>query len=286
VFLKCENLQETGAFKIRGAANKLGALSGDQKARGVIAFSTGNHGRGVAHVGRKLGLRVVVCLSERVPRYRVEAMEALGAEVVRHGASQDQAYLKTLELIDRQGLTLVPPFDDPEIIAGQGVIGLEIMEDHPQLDTVVVPLSGGGLIAGVALAVKSVNPAVRVVGVSMEAAPAMRASLQAGRPVEIEEKDSLADALLGGIGLDNQYTFNMTRDLVDETILVAEDEIADGMFFVFDRHRLVVEGAGAVGVSALISGKIQNPGRAALVLSGGNVDPALLVRIAAQRYNQ
>jgi threonine dehydratase len=285
VHLKLENLQETGAFKLRGAANKLRALSEEERKRGVIAFSTGNHGRGVAFVARQLGIRAVVCLSERVPAYRVEAMRALGAEVHRSGASQDEAYESAIALQKKEGLTLVAPFDDPDIIAGQGTIGLEILERLPDVDTVIVPVSGGGLMAGIALAVKTASPDIRTVGVSMEVAPAMYHSVKAGKPVEIEEKDSLADALLGGIGMDNRYTFPMIRDYVDELLLVSEAEIAQGMFFALDQHRLMVEGSGAVGISALLSGRLKHPGkRVAVVLSGGNVDPALLTRIASERY--
>lgn len=285
VYLKLENLQETGAFKLRGAANKLHSLSDAEKERGVIAFSTGNHGRGVAYVARQLGIRAVVCLSERVPAYRVEAMRALGADVHQEGTSQDEAYEAALALQKKDGLTMVAPFDDAEVIAGQGTIGLEILERLPDVDTVVVPVSGGGLMAGIALAVKTASPEIRVVGVSMEVAPAMYHSIEAGKPVEIEEKDSLADALLGGIGLDNRYTFPMVRDYVDDLVLVSEAEIAEGMFFALDQHRLMVEGSGAVGISALLNDRVKPLGkRVAAVVSGGNVDPALLIRIASERY--
>ncbi|GAB6063419.1 hydroxyectoine utilization dehydratase EutB [Deferrisoma palaeochoriense] len=273
VMLKLENLQETGSFKVRGAASKLLALSGEERKRGVIAFSTGNHGRAVAFVAQKLGIRATVCLSNRVPEYRVDAMRALGAEVVQHGASQDEAYRKALEVQRDRGLTMVAPFDDPWVIAGQGTIGLEILEGAPEVDTVVIPISGGGLAAGVALVMKRANPAIRVIGVSMEVAPAMYRSLQAGKPVEIEEKDSLADALLGGIALDNRYTFRMVRDLVDDMVLVSEEEIAAGMFHALDRERQVVEGAGAVGIAALLRCKIPDLGRCVVVVvSGGNIE--------------
>ena len=285
IYLKLENLQTTGSFKIRGAANALLSLSPDQKKRGVITFSTGNHGRAVAFVARSLGLRAVICLSNRVPQYRLDAMRKLGAEVVQYGESQDEAYGHALELQQKQGLTMIQAFDDPLIIAGQGTIGLEILEDLPRVDTVVVPLSGGGLIAGIALAMKTADPNIRVVGVSMEVAPAMYHCIQAAKPVEIEEKDSLADALLGGIGLNNQYTFPLVQKLVDDIILVTEYEIADGMFFAFEQQRLVIEGAAAVGIAMLIGGKDNSIGRhTAVVLSGSNVDTAILSRIAATRY--
>jgi len=285
IYLKLESIQTTGSFKIRGAANTLLSLSAEQKERGVITFSTGNHGRAVAYVARKLGLRAVICLSNRVPQYRLDAMRKLGADVVQHGESQDEAYDHALELQRKQRLTMIQAFDDPLIIAGHGTIGLEILEDLPGADTVIVPLSGGGLIAGTALALKTVNPNIRIVGVSMEVAPAMYHCIRAGKPVEIEEKDSLADALLGGIGLDNQYTFPLVQKLVDDIVLVTEDEIADAMFFAFEQQRLVIEGAAAVGIAMLLAGKDNSSGRqTVVVLSGSNVDTALLSRIAAARY--
>jgi threonine dehydratase len=285
VYLKLENLQQTGSFKIRGAVNKLLSLSPAERERGVIAFSTGNHGRAVAYVAAQLGIRAVICMSHRVPQYRVAAMEALGGEVVLFGESQDEAYIRALELERDQGLTMVKPFDDPHVIAGQGTIGLEILEDLPQVDNLLVPLSGGGLLAGVALAMKATSPAIRVVGVGLEVSSPMQASLKAGRPVEIVETDSLGDALLGGIGLDNCYTFPIVKDLVDEVVLVSEAEIAAGMFYAFDTHRQVIEGAGAVGISALLAGKVSRLGEhVAIVVSGGNVDPRLLTEIAGRNY--
>ena len=285
IHLKLENIQETGSFKVRGAANKLLTLSEAEKHRGVIAFSTGNHGRAVAYVAKQLGIRAVICLSNRVPQYRVDALKALGAEVVLYGQSQDEAYARAQELEREEGLIMVKPFDDPLVIAGQGTIGLEILEDLPSVDTVIVPVSGGGLIAGIAFAMKSANPNIHVIGVSMDCAPAMYHSLKAGKPVEVEEKDSLADALLGGIGLDNKYTFPMVRDYVDDLILVSEQEIADGMFFALDKHRLVIEGAAAVGISAILYDKVSALGEnVVVVLSGSNVNVSLLTSIATERY--
>lgn len=288
VYLKLESLQETGSFKIRGAINKLLTMSKDEKERGVIAFSTGNHGRAVAYVARQLGINAVICLSKRVPQYRVNAMKQLGAEVVQYGKSQDEAYEHALSLQKERGFTIINPFDDHLIIAGQGTIGLEILEDLPSVDMAIVPVSGGGLIAGIALAMKSADPNIHVLGVSMDCAPAMYQSLKAGKPVEVEEKDSLADALLGGIGLDNKYTFPMVRDYVDDLILVSEEEIPEGMFFVFDRHRLVIEGAAAVGISAILCDKLSGleGNNVVVVLSGCNVDVPLLTRIAMERYGK
>jgi len=284
VYLKLECWQETGSFKVRGAANKLLSLSEAEKKRGVIAFSTGNHGRAVAWLSRRLGLPAVICLSTRVPAWRVAAMRTLGAEVVAHGTSQDEAYARALEIQKERGLTMVAPFDDSLIIAGQGTLALEILEDLPETAQMVVPLSGGGLFAGVALAAKTIRPEIKAVGVSMAVAPAMIRSLEAGRPVEIPELDSLADALLGGIGLDNRHTFELTRRYIDQVELVSEDEIAAGMFHAFDRLRLMVEGSGAVGLAAGLAGKLKGPGPIVLVVSGGNVDPQVLAGLAAARY--
>jgi len=280
VYLKLESLQETGSFKIRGAANKLLSLTAEERARGVIAVSSGNHGRAVAFVAQQIGVQAVICVSERVPAGKVEAIRRLGAEVVVHGTSYDEAEAHSLRLQAERGLTRVDPFDDPAVIAGQGTIGLELLEDLPQVDAVVVPLSGGGLIAGIAIALKAAQAAIRVIGASMERAPVMVASLRAGRPVELPEEETLADALMGGIGLDNRYTFRLVQQNVDETVLVSEEEIAGAMAFALEQERLVVEGGGAVALAAVLYGKVRGAGRTvAVVISGGNVDLALLSEV-------
>lgn len=280
VHLKLENLQNTGSFKLRGAANALLSLTPEQKKQGVLAFSTGNHGRAVAWVARELGISCTVCLSERVPVFRVKAMEAFGAKVVQKGASQDEAYDIALGLEKEQGLTMVKPFDDPKVIAGQGTIGLEIMEALPDIDTLVVPVSGGGLAAGIARVLKAADPAIRIIGVSMAVAPAMHASIEAGRPVEVEEKDSLADALLGGIGLDNAYTFPMVGKYLDRIDLVTEQEIETGMVYAHEQLGILVEGAAAVTLSWLLTH--QSPGKNTVgILSGGNVERDMLFEILA-----
>jgi len=284
VYLKLENLQETGTFKIRGVTNKLFSLTGDEKARGIITFSAGNHGRAAAYIAKQLGINAVVCISQRVPSYRVEAIKRLGGELVVYGKSQDEAMYHASELAEKQGLTWIDAFDDPFIIAGHGTIGLELLEDLPEVDTVVVPLSGGGLISGIALALKSASRAIRVIGASLEVAPVMYHSLKVGHPVEIEEKDSIADALLGGIGLDNQYTFRMVQEYVDDVILLSDEEIAESMAFALDKHHLIVEGAGAVSIAALLTQKVREIGeKVVVVVSGGNVDLPLLLKIAQNR---
>lgn len=280
VYLKLETTQEIGAFKIRGAANKILNLSNDEKAQGVVTASTGNHGRAVAYVAHKIDIPAAVCLSQRVPANKVEALRQLGAEVVIRGQSQDEAEEQARRLAKERGMTLIHPFDDPHVIAGQGTIGLELLQELPALDTVLVPLSGGGLIAGIGLALKSANPDIRVIGVSMERAPVMARSLAVGHPVQMPEEPTLADSLQGGIGLENQYTFSMVQTYVDEVILVSEAEIAAAMAFAFHQHRLIVEGAGAVGIAALQQGKAKDLGQhVALVISGGNVDLSQLLQI-------
>ena len=280
VYLKLENQQITGAFKIRGAANKLLGLSDVERARGVVTVSTGNHGRAMAHVGATLGTRVVVCVPEQVLPHKVAAMRALGADVQIEGANQDEAEEVALRFVEEQGLTPVSPFDDPEIIAGQGTIGIELLEDLPQVDTVVVPLSGGGLMGGIAVAVKAASPAIRMVGVSMDRGPAMVESLRAGRPVPVIEEPTLADSLVGGIGLDNRYSFELIRRTVDETVLVSEEEIAAAMRMAFLDERQIIEGGAAVGIAALMHEKVAELGNTvAVVVSGGNVDMAKLLTI-------
>jgi threonine dehydratase len=279
VWLKPECQQKTGAFKIRGAANKILRLTDAERGRGIITASSGNHGRAVARVARDLGLRAVVCMSRRVVQNKVDAIARYGAEVVTEGETYDDAERRAFALAADQGLTWISAFDDPHIIAGQGTIGLELADDLPDLDTALVPLSGGGLISGVALALKSLRPATRVVGVSMERAPMMYLSLAAGHPVEVDERDTLADALVGNIGGDNLHTFRMVQRLVDEVVLVSEEAIGEAMGMASVVHDLTVEGGGAVGLAALLGDQVAHPGaQTAVVLSGGNVAPELTAR--------
>lgn len=281
VYLKLEGLQETGSFKIRGAANKMLNLTEEEKTRGVIAVSTGNHGRAVSYVAKTLGIQAVICLSEGVPRNKIDALKHLGAEIVMHGKTYDDATEHAFRLQKKRGLTMIHPFDDPFVIAGQGTIGLELLEDLPEIDTAIVPLSGGGLISGIALALKSANPAIRVIGVTMDRAPVMYHSLKAGKPVEMKEEETIADALVGGLGPVNHYTFRMCQGYVDEAVLVSEEEIAEAMAFCLEQHRLVVEGGGAVGIAALLHRRVGELGRNVIVvLSGSNVDLPVLLKVA------
>lgn len=283
VKLKLETMQDTGAFKLRGATNALLNLSDESKSRGVIAVSTGNHGRGVAFAAKALGIKCAVYMSELVPEVKVDAIRKLGAEVVIAGRSQDDAESAAFKRIEKDGLTYVHPFDDPHVIAGQGTVGLEIVEDMPDAANVLVPLSGGGLFAGIAVAVKTLKPDARLIGVTMDRGAAMIESLEAGKPVPVEEVESLADSLGGGIGLDNAYTFDITKRLIDETLLISEDGIASAMRTLFREDRIVAEGGAAVGVGALMSGKLDlQPGPTAIVVSGCNVDMDRFLEIVSK----
>ena len=281
VWLKLEHHQTTGSFKLRGATNAVRSLSPDARAKGLVTVSSGNHGRALAQAAAENGVRCVVCLSQLVPQNKVVAIRLLGAEVRVAGASQDEAQEVAERLAADEGLTFVPPFDDAAIVAGQGTIGLEIMEDVPDAEQVVVPLSGGGLAAGIALAVKGVRPTTRMIGVSMERGAAMHASLQAGHPVTVEEFPTLADALGGGIGLSNRFTFPILRRLLDGTVLLSEPEIAAGIRAAQQLESEMLEGGGAVAIGALLAGKLTPMGPIVLVLSGRNIDPALHQRVIA-----
>ncbi|TPN12855.1 hydroxyectoine utilization dehydratase EutB [Mesorhizobium sp. B2-1-3] len=275
VHLKLEHRQTTGSFKLRGASNAIASLNAEQRARGVVAASTGNHGRALAHAARLEGMRAVVCMSRLVPRNKLDAIRCLGAEIRIVGDSQDDAQQEVGRLVGQEGLVMLPPFDHPDIIAGQGTLGLEIMEQVPDAALVLVQLSGGGLASGIAAAVKGVRPSTKVVGISMARGAAMKASLDAGRPVQVEELPTLADSLGGGIGLDNRLTFSMCRDLLDDVVLLSEDEIAAGIRHAYEQEREVVEGAGAVGIAALLAGKVKPNGPVVVLLSGRNIDMSL-----------
>ncbi len=273
IYLKFENLHETGAFKIRGAASKILSMSPEQKKYGVSTYSTGNHGIAVSYVAKKLNIPAYVFVSERVPDAKVDYLRRLGANVVIKGNSQDEAGLNCHEAAEREGYTVVEPFDDPFVISGQGTIGLEIFDDLPTVDTVIIPLSGGGLLSGVAMALKSINPDIRVLGVSMEQGAVMYHSLRAGEPLELDEADTLADSLLGGIGLDNKYTFSMVKKYMDEAYLIPENHIAQGMAYILKNHKMAVEGASAIGVGAILGRQIESLGKnTAIVVSGNNVN--------------
>ena len=279
VWLKCEHRQETGAFKLRGATNAVLRLA--PGTAGVTTASTGNHGRALAHASRAAGLSAVICMSRLVPANKRAAVQALGAEARIIGASQDEAGHEAARLVRDEGFALIPPFDHADVIAGQATLGLEMAEEVPDAATVLVPLSGGGLLAGVGAAMKARLPGLRVIGVSMKRGAAMAASLAAGHPVEVQECPTLADSLGGGIGLDNRLTFRMVSNLMDDLILLTEAEIAAGIRHLAAVEGETVEGAGAVGVAALLAGKVRPGGPVVLPLTGANIDPALHARIRA-----
>lgn len=289
--LKLETVQPTGSFKIRGAASKILSLDDSARSRGVVTASTGNHGRAVAHVAAHLGIPATICVSVGVPPGKIAALRALGCELVIDGASQTEALAHADQLVTERGMTLVHPFDDPEVIAGQGTAGLELTEQMPDVRTVLVPLSGGGLAAGVAIATKAFDPSVRVIGVSMRRAAVMAASVEAGAPVDMPEGQTLADSLQGGIGLDNRHTFDIVRDLLDDIMLVEERDIWAGMRYALEHHRLVLEGGAAVGIGAVLAGKVEGEPGLGIICTGSNIEAQHLAELAEelaakQRQNQ
>ena len=280
VKLKLESLQITGSFKLRGAANKLLSLSKDQKQKGVIAVSTGNHGKGVAYAANILGIKSTIFMSSMVPQFRKEAIEALGAKVKIVGNNSDEADQYARELAKKENITLIHPFDDEEIIAGQGTVGLEMLETFPEVDTVVVPTSGGGLSGGIALAIQLQKPGVKIIAASMKRGPSMYESLKLGKPVDVEEVETLADCLGGSIGIDNKYTFKIAQETIDDFVLVDEDKIAEGIKLNFVEHKLVTEGAAATAVMVVKDNMSQLLGKNIICLiCGGNIDSELFTKI-------
>jgi threonine dehydratase len=288
VWLKLESLQPPGSFKVRGAASKILALSPEQQRGGVIACSGGNHGASVAYIARRLGIPATICVPETVDPVKLRSIQASGAEAIVEGPTYDDAVEVAQRIQRERGLSFVHPFDDPDVIAGQGTIGLELAEQVPGLAAAVAAVSGGGLIGGLGIALKGRalgGPApVRVIGASARNAAAMVASLRAGHPVDIPYQDTLAEVLGGGIGLANQWSMAAVRDFVDDHVLVSEAEIAAAMLFLLGTHRLVTEGGGAVGVAAALAARLPVPaagldGPLAIVVSGGNADPAAILAL-------
>ena len=270
-FLKMETMQPTGAFKLRGATNAI--LNAPAGTKAVTCCSTGNHGRGVAYAAREQGIGAIICMSSLVPRNKVDRIRALGADVRIVGSSQDDAMAECRRLCETQGFLDISPFDDKHVISGQGTIGLEMLQDRPDLDMLLVPLSGGGLAGGVALAAKAVNPDIRVIGISMDRGAAMQASVAAGKPVEVTEVPSLADSLGGGIGLQNQLSFELCKSLLHDIVLVTEDEIYRGLQTLYYEDSHIAEGASVVGIAALLADKLPPPkGPIATIVTGRNVD--------------
>lgn len=278
ILLKLESMQPIGAFKLRGAANAL--LNLPKGVQGVACCSTGNHGRGIAYAAKKLGIRAVICMTEMVPQVKVDGIRALGAEVRLIGQSQDDAQAEVERLVETEGLIEISPFDDADVISGQGTVGLEILERRPDIETIITPLSGGGLAGGIAVAAKALSPSIRVIGITMDQGPAMYASIRAGHPVEVDEFPSLADSLGGGIMPDNKITLDLCTRLIDDTLLVSEEEIYTAMQTLYYEDRLIAEGSSCVGLAALLTHKITDlKGPVAVVVSGRNVDSKMFTDI-------
>lgn len=284
VRLKAELLQKTGSYKIRGPLYKLTRLDAEERARGVICSSAGNHAQGVAFAAAIHDVRAVVVMAENATPAKIEATRAYGAEVVLHGQIWDEANARALELAESEGLSMIHPFDDLELIAGQGTLGLEIVEDVPEVDVVVVPIGGGGLISGVSSAVKQVRPQTRVIGVESSGAPAMQRAFAEGQgsPVTLDGVDTIIDGLrVRRVGV---HTAAIVRALVDDIVTLPDEDIFDGLVWTMERCKLVPEGAAAAPVAALLGGLVAaEPGATVVaVLSGGNVD---LSRLRGQRWN-
>ncbi|MDQ1627782.1 MAG: threonine dehydratase [Actinomycetota bacterium] len=277
VWLKCENLQRAGSFKIRGAYTRIARLSPDEAARGVVAASAGNHAQGVALAASLRGLRSTVFMPEGAPIPKVEATRAYGARVRFHGHAVDEALVAAQAFAEETGAVFVHPFDHPDIVAGQGTVGLEILEQVPDVRTVVVCTGGGGLLAGIATAVKAVRPEVRVVGVQAEDAAAYPGSLAAGHPVPVPAMATMADGI--AVGCPGQVPFAIVRDLVDGIATVSEESLSRAMLLTLERAKLVVEPAGVAGVAALLDAPEAYEPPVVVVLSGGNIDPLLLMRV-------
>ncbi len=278
-WLKLDNLQMTGAYKERGALAKLLTLSREERERGLIAASAGNHAQAVAYHAGRLGVKATILMPEATAIMKVANTRSHGARVVLHGSNYDEAYAEARRLEREEGLTFIHPFDDPMVIAGQGTMGLEILEQVPDLDAVVVPIGGGGLISGIGAAVKGLAPKVRVIGVQTEVLPCMLAALEQGRVVTLEAASTLADGI--AVKRAGDLTFEHVKKLVDEVVTVSEEEIASAILYLLEREKTVVEGAGAVSVAALVNHKIRGVEgkRVCAVISGGNIDVNVVARV-------
>ncbi|MFF3665136.1 threonine ammonia-lyase [Microtetraspora malaysiensis] len=288
VRLKCENLQRAGSFKVRGAYVRIARLTDEERARGVVAASAGNHAQGVAFASGLLGAKSVVYMPEGAPLPKIEATRAYGADVVFAGQTVDVALQAAKEDAERSGAVFIHPFDHPDVVAGQGTIGLEILEQYPEVGTIVLPIGGGGLAAGVALAVKSLRPGIRIVGVQAERAAAYPESLAAGHPVMVEPMSTMADGI--AVGRPGELPFELIHYLVDSVVTVTEESLSRALLLCLERSKLVVEPAGVAGVAALLDHPHAFEPPVVAVLSGGNIDPLLLAKVlrhglaAAGRY--
>ncbi len=280
VFLKLENLQMTGSFKERGALNRIAQLTPEERLRGVVAASAGNHAQGVAHHATKRGLPSLIVMPQQTPLVKVTSTRNFGAEVHLHGANYDEACTEALRLRDERGLTFIHPFDDLAVIAGQGTIALELLDQVPDVDAVLVPIGGGGLIGGIACALKERRPGLRVVGVQTARLPSMQAAVSAGQPVTVDAATTIADGI--AVRRAGTLTFPLVQHFVDEIVTVSEDEIASAILLLLEREKTLAEGAGAAALAALLqqrSALIAPGARVAVLICGGNIDVTLLSRI-------
>lgn len=278
VFLKPENLQVTGSFKVRGAGFKISQLTDEEKKRGVIACSAGNHAQGVALAAQRYGLPALICMPAGAPISKVEATRAMGAEICLVEGVYDDAYRRALQLNEEKGMTFIHPFDDELVIAGQGSVGMEIINENPDIDTVFVPIGGGGLASGVAYAVKTLKPSVRVIGVQAEGAASMLSSLSHNKIEALQNILTIADGI--AVKEPGQHTFELCQHYVDEIVTVTEDEICAAILTLIEHHKLIAEGAGAVSVAAAMFNKVDVTGKnVCCIVSGGNIDVTILSRI-------
>jgi threonine dehydratase len=278
VFLKLDNLQKTGAFKERGALNKLLTLSREERSNGVIAASAGNHAQGVAYHAGKRGIRAQICMPLTTPLIKVSSTRSYGAEVVLHGANYDEACEEAVRRSQQEGLTFVHAFDDDAVIAGQGTLGIELVQQHSDVEVIVVPIGGGGLIGGIACAVKETNPKVRIIGVQTSRLPSMKVALAEGKPVTLNAAATVADGI--AVRRAGDRTLPLVRKYVDEIVTVDEEEIANAILLLLEREKTLAEGAGAAGLAALVNHKVASTGkRVAVLIGGGNIDVTLLSRI-------
>ena len=278
LYLKTENLQTTGSFKVRGAYYKMHCLSKEEKARGVVACSAGNHAQGVALAAQKNGIKAVICLPDGAPISKVEATKSYGAEVCLVKGVYDDAYQKALQLRDEKGYTFLHPFNDEDVIAGQGTIALEIVEQLPDVDAVIVPVGGGGLISGIAYTIKTLNPHVKVYGVEAKGAPCMKNAIEKGSIEALTAVSTIADGI--AVKQPGELTYELCKNYVDEIVTVTDDEISAAILALMEKHKLVTEGAGAVGVAAAMFNKIDLIGKKTVcLLSGGNIDVTILSRV-------
>lgn len=278
IYLKTENLQVTGSFKVRGSYYKMSTLSNEEKGRGVIACSAGNHAQGVALSAQKNGIKAVICLPDGAPISKIEATKSYGAEVCLVEGVYDDAYRKALELRDEKGYTFIHPFDDEDVIAGQGTIGLELIEQLPNLDAVIVPVGGGGLISGIAYTIKTLNPNVKVYGVQAQGAPSMYKSIKDGKIEELSSVSTIADGI--AVKKPGTLTYEICSKYVDDIVTVNDDEISAAILALMEQQKLVTEGAGAISVAAAMFGKVDIKGKNVIcLLSGGNIDVTILSRV-------